>query len=410
MIIALAVLLAAVFIAYHHTFFSYCAYIFNVNKFPKFAGLICGVINFSFWFIYVFYLPISLEPAAIILYAIFLLVEVKIIFKANLIQMLFISVTFTINLFAKRLAVLATVALINNGIIVDAMNNVEHSALVAVICFAVSVSTIGFARKIIPRNSLDTILSDNKNLAFLTTAYSIIFVTLFIFLLTIGADVGKELLYHYVALGFIAISAFAVFIIFAYKLAELRIQTETYKRLSIKNTEDLEKIKNLEQVAIKDTLTHLYTRDYADEMIQKMIDQNEFFFVAFIDLDGLKIVNDNYGHDEGDFYIKTVAEILQDYFKDEFVCRYGGDEIVIVGRCKAEYETTRKLVQSYKAVVNIPKQYNKNYSTSISYGVAFKHTNESITASELIAVSDARMYEIKRSNKKHRKVVSVKAY
>ncbi len=408
MITLLLVLLGVMFIAYHHTFFSYCAYIFNVNKYPKLPGLICGAINFTFWIIYLFFAPIIFESAAIFLYAFLLLVETKIVFKANIIQMLFISVTFTINLFAKRLAVLATMALLNGGIIVDVMSDIKNSLIVAIICFGVSVSTINFARKAIPRNSLDTILSDNKNLAFLTTAYSILFVTLFAFLLTIDVDAGQGLLYQYVTLGFVSISAFAVFIVFAYNLAELRIQTETYKRLSIKNTEDLEKIKNLEQVAIKDTLTYLYTRDYADELIQKMIDKKEHFFVAFVDLDGLKIVNDNYGHDEGDFYIKTVAEILQDYFKDDYVCRYGGDEMVVVGTCTAEDETTRKLIQSYKAVVNIPKQYNKVYATSISYGVAFKRPSESITASELIAVSDARMYELKKSNKKHRKVVSIK--
>ncbi len=409
MITLLSALLVFVFIAYHYTYFSYCTYIFNINKFPKFEGIACGLINFSFWLVYIFYVPINFEAAAILLYAFLLLIEAKIVFKANFIQMLFISITFTINLFAKRLAVLAIVALLNNGIIVDVMNDVEYTILVAIICFAVSVSTIGFARKTIPRNSLDTILSDNKNLAFLTMAYSILFFTLFAFLLTIDVDAGRSLLYHYAILGLVTINAFAVFIIFAYNLAELRIQTETYKRLSLKNTEDLEKIKNLEQVAIRDTLTYLYTRDYADELIQKMIDDKEFFFVAFVDLDGLKTVNDVHGHEEGDFYIKTVADILQDYFKENTVCRYGGDEVVIVGTCKAEDETVKKLVQSYKAVVSIPKQYNKTYTTSISYGVAFKRPNEVITASELIAVSDSRMYELKKSNKKHRKVVSVKA-
>ncbi len=409
MIILLCALFVISFIAYQHTFFSYCSYIFNLNKFPWLAGIICGLVNFVFWLVYVFYIPISYEPVAIFLYAIVLLLETKLVFHASLIQMLFISVTFTINLFAKRLAVLATMALLHHGIIVDVMSDLNISVIVAIICFTVSISTISLARKSIPRNSLDTILSDNKNLAFLTTAYSILFATLFVFLLTISVDGGRELLYHYVVLGFVTISAFAVFIVFAFNLAELRIQTETYKRLSHKNTEDLEKIKNLEQVAIKDPLTYLYTRNYADELIQKMIDAHNFFFVAFVDLDGLKIVNDEHGHEEGDFYIKTVAEILQDYFKDDSVCRYGGDEIVIVGTCMVEDEVTKKLIQSYKAVSNIPKMYSKNYATSISYGVAFKHPNEVITAAELIAISDSRMYEIKKSNKKHRKVVSVKA-
>ncbi len=404
----LTILLVLSFVGYHYTFFSYCVYIFNVNKYPKLASVICGVVNLSFWTIYIFYISSNYEAVAIVLYAFVLLVETRLVFKATLIQMLFISVTFSINLFAKRLAVLATMAIFNHNTVVYVLSDVGLSLLVASICFTLSISTIGLARKTIPRNSLDTILSDNKNLAFLTTAYSILFAALFAFFLTLEADAGNELLFHYAIFGAIVISAFAVFIIFAYNLAELRIQTETYKRLSRKNTEDLEKIKDLEKVAIKDALTYLYTRDYADELIREMIREKDLFFVAFIDLDGLKIVNDSHGHEEGDFYIKTVAEILQDYFKDDAVCRYGGDEIVVVGKCNTEDEVTKRLIQSYKAVINIPKLYRKNYKTSISYGVAFRHTNEVITASELITIADTRMYELKRSNNKHRKVVSIK--
>ncbi len=401
-------LLILSFFGYHYTFFSYCAYIFNVNKYPKIASVVCGAFNLSCWIIYIFYWSSNYEAAVLLLYALAVFVQTRIVFKATLRQMLFITVTFTINLFAKRLAVLATMALLKHTTIAYVLSDIELSAIVAIACFTISISTIGFARKMIPRNSLDTILSDNKNLAFLTIAYSILFGTLFAFCLAMEADGGNILLIHYIVLGTIVISAFAVFIIFAYNLAELRIQTETYKRLSQKNNEDLKHLEDLEKAAIKDALTYLYTRDYADELIQKMIDEDCLFFVAFIDLDGLKKVNDIHGHEEGDFYIKTVADILRDYFKDDAVCRYGGDEIVIVGRCNAEDTATRKLIQSCKVVASIPKLYNKDYKTSISYGVAFKHANEIITTSELIAIADTRMYELKKQNNKHRKAVSVK--
>ncbi len=406
--IILCILLIISFAGYHFTFFSYCVDIFNVNKFPRMAGILCGVVNLSYWLIYIFLISSNYEAVSILAYAVLLLIETRIIFKARFIQMLFIAVTFTINLFAKRLAVIATMAMITNHTAVYVLNDTMLAVIVSMICFTVSISTISFARKMISRNLLDTILSDNKNLAFLTTAFSILFFTLFAFFLTIGANGGVRLLFHYVVFGVIVISAFAVFIVFAYSLAELRIQTETYKRLRLKNTEDLKKIKDLEQVAAKDTLTQLYTREYADEFVQKMIDEKVLFFVAFVDLDGLKTVNDHHGHDEGDFYIKTVAETLQDYFKSDVVCRYGGDEIIIIGKCDTEEEVTKRLIQSYKAVINIPKLYHKKYKTSISYGVAFKHANEVIAASELIAIADTRMYQLKRSNNKHRKVVSVK--
>ncbi len=404
----LTILLIISFIGYHFTFFSYCTYIFNINKFPRQAAIICGAVNLSFWLVYIFYLSANYEALSLILSVLILIVETKIVFKAKLIQMLFIAVTFSINLFAKRLAVLATMALWHQNTVVYVLNDLRLSLIVSIICFTLSISTIDFARKRIPRTSLDTILSDNKNLTFLTTAYSILFGTLLAFFLCLGADGGSRLLFHYVVLGFIVISAFAIFIIFAYNLAELRIQTETYKKLSQKNSEDLEQIKDLEKAAIKDAQTFLYTRDYADEFIEKLIKQQQLFFVAFIDLDGLKVVNDFHGHEEGDFYIKTVAEILQDYFRNDIACRYGGDEIVVIGKCDTEDEIIKRLLQCCKEVANIPQLYHKSYKTSISYGVAFKHANESITAAELIAIADNRMYALKKSSNKHRKVVSIK--
>ncbi len=411
MMTLLSVLFVVSFIGYHYTFFSYCAYIFNTNKLPIYHGIICGAVNLCGWAIYVFFVPIQLEPVMLIVCAIILVIETKIVFKTDIIQTLFTAVTFTINLFAKRIAVLATIALFTHeATIVDAVASTELSLIASIACFTVSISTITFARTKISRNSLDTILADNKNLTFLTTAFSIVFFTLFTFLLTIGIDIGgNELLYHYVVLGFVSITAFAIFIVFAHNLAELRISTETYKKLSQKNSEDLERLKDLEQEAIKDNLTGLYTRDFADTTAKKIVEESSSAFVAFIDLDGLKTVNDIYGHEEGDFYIKSVADILKNYFRDESVCRYGGDEMLVIGKYNTEDEVTKKLVWCYKAVLDISTKHKKNYSTSISYGSAFKHLHETISSDELIAIADTRMYEIKKSNKKHRKVVSVRA-
>ncbi len=404
----LFILFVLSFCGYNYTVFSYCGYIFSANKFPLVKGIICGLLNISFLAFYIFFLPVQFEALAICTYAVALAIEIRLVLKANFTQMLFIGVTFTVNLFAKRLAVLATIALINDSTITQAVTSSDMLLIVGIVSFTLSISTIRLARKSIPRNSLDTILADNKNLTFLTAAFSILLLTLFFFLLTIHVDAGRELLYHYIVLAVSTIAAFSTFIVFAYFLAELRISTETYKRLSAKNVEALEDLKDLEEEATKDNLTGLFTRDYADNVTQRMVEQEKSFFVAFIDLDGLKTVNDTFGHEEGDFYIRTVAEILSDYFREHVVCRYGGDEMVVLGRYSSEDEITKSLIQCYRAVLNIPKQYSKEYVTSISYGVAFKHPNEIITAKELIAIADARMYELKRSHKRHRKVIAVK--
>ncbi len=408
MAILLSCLLILSNIGYHIVLFSYCAYIFNINKSPIKEGIICGLANFAFWVAFIVLIPIQYEYVALIVYAVLLALESRLVFKIKFTEMMFIAITFAINLFAKRMVALAVIAIIKGTSIVNAVNSFELIAIVAIISFTVSISTINFARKAIPRNSLDTILADNKNLTFLTSAFAILFVTLAVFLCTINVEIqGNNLLYHYVVLGVVVISAFAVFILFAHNLAELRISTETYKRLTQENTANLEKLKDLEQEAIKDDLTGLYTRDYADKTAKELVAKEDPVFIAFIDLDGLKIVNDDFGHDEGDFYIRRVAEILKDYFRESTVCRYGGDEMVVIGRFKSEEEITKKLVWCYKAVLNICELYSKEYKTSISYGVAYKHLHESISAADLISIADTRMYSLKANNKKLRKVTSV---
>ncbi len=398
------------FVGYYFSFFSYSSYIFNVNKFPVLACVVCGVINLVFWYLYVFYVSVEHEPLFMLLYAAVLLIETKIVFKKELIPSLFISVTFCINLFAKRMIALSVVALFNDGLVVDTITDHTIASIVAIICFTLSISTINLARKMISRSALDTILADTKNLSFLTAAFSVLFVIIFAFQQSMRVDTGgNELLYHYIILGLFVINAFAVFILFAYSSAELRISTETFRLLKKKNTEDIQQLEKIQKDALTDVLTGLYSRDYADERINAQIADSSLFFVAFVDLDGLKIVNDNYGHEEGDFYIVTVADILKEFFSENTICRYGGDEIVVIGNYKKEDEVTKRLIQCYKSVTKIPKIYKKKYTTSISYGVAFHHPKEHLTASQLIAIADSRMYELKKSNKRHRKVVDLKA-
>jgi len=84
-----------------------------------------------------------------------------------------------------------------------------------------------------------------------------------------------------------------------------------------------------------DALTGLYNRRYLDESLVREFHRaqrsNSILSVAMLDIDRLKSVNDTYGHEVGDRMIRHVAEIVQlSLRKSDLVCRYGGDEIVIV--------------------------------------------------------------------------------
>src|SRR5690606_21685079 len=82
-----------------------------------------------------------------------------------------------------------------------------------------------------------------------------------------------------------------------------------------------------------DILTDLHNRTYFNEEIER-IEQLDLYPVSciYIDMNGLKIINDQFGHDVGDQYLKNFAEILQfvTHKKDFSISRIGGDEFVLL--------------------------------------------------------------------------------
>lgn len=94
---------------------------------------------------------------------------------------------------------------------------------------------------------------------------------------------------------------------------------------SIKEREDA-----VEKEASEDGLTGLYNRRYAMQALQDSYDGDREFSLAFIDLNRLKYMNDVYGHDVGDLYIKSMADILKKITWEHMAARVGGDEFLLL--------------------------------------------------------------------------------
>lgn len=99
----------------------------------------------------------------------------------------------------------------------------------------------------------------------------------------------------------------------------------SYEKIIIKKESIQEKIS-------KDTLTNLYNRKFIYKIVDNYCDQFESAFaVLFIDINELKYVNDTYGHEAGDRYIKKVScAIIEGIREIDFPARIGGDEFVVV--------------------------------------------------------------------------------
>lgn len=151
----------------------------------------------------------------------------------------------------------------------------------------------------------------------------------------------------------------------------------------------------LEKIINRDYLTQVNTRAYGYKQIEKLIEKNEKFTIAIIDIDNFKSINDVYGHLFGDEVLKAVAKVLVENIEDEdFVIRFGGEEFIIVFESKTKSECVDKL-EKLKAKVN-KIELEKDLIISFSAGTK-DWDNTSLNS--VIKEADELLYEAKNKGK-----------
>jgi len=125
--------------------------------------------------------------------------------------------------------------------------------------------------------------------------------------------------------------------------------------------------------------------------------------IGFImaDLDHFKMFNDRYGHEIGDLLLKAVSTLMRSTIRlEDIVCRYGGEEFLIILPSAGLDDAFRRALQINKAVSQISFEHNEHLvkDVTISAGVsAFPdHGKE---ADKLIAVADAALYRAKNEGR-----------
>jgi diguanylate cyclase (GGDEF)-like protein len=155
-------------------------------------------------------------------------------------------------------------------------------------------------------------------------------------------------------------------------------------------------------LALRDELTGLYNRRafrvLASRSLRAAHTSQQHALVFFADLDGLKRINDRFGHGEGDRALTRAAAGLKATFnsKSDIVARLSGDEfiaLVIEGERRGAGELCRHLQQS----VAIRGARESRYALTLSVGVARSETDRPQSLSELMAQADAALYRDKLS-------------
>ena len=160
----------------------------------------------------------------------------------------------------------------------------------------------------------------------------------------------------------------------------------------------------LRQYAATDRMTGAYNREWGMNIITSLRDEANRYTMeislCFLDLDNLKRVNDQYGHEAGDYLIQETVKTVRRFIrKDDIICRWGGDEFVLLLRCPtAEAKTIMDSILDDMRARNEAKQ--NLYPLSFSYGITNFLRDERDTVDDIIGWADALMYEHKMRKKR----------
>lgn len=157
----------------------------------------------------------------------------------------------------------------------------------------------------------------------------------------------------------------------------------------------------LQHLSLNDDLTDLLNRrgflSLAQQQIKIAKRADWESMLLFADLDGLKVINDTFGHPEGDQALRAVANILKQTFRaSDLIARLGGDEFVVL----AINFSNSGIKTITKRLMNNVAQYNTQnplYNLSLSYGVARFESRNQLSLEELISKADESLYKHKKN-------------
>jgi diguanylate cyclase (GGDEF)-like protein/PAS domain S-box-containing protein len=162
--------------------------------------------------------------------------------------------------------------------------------------------------------------------------------------------------------------------------------------------------RRLQEMIIKDELTQVYNRRYIDFQMKNMgIEFQEFkqaFGILFVDIDDLKLVNDEYGHNVGDEVLKLVSRTISNNIRSkDIVGRWGGEEFVVLAKVNNQVELLM-IAEKLRILVGKSSLSTKDGITiqkTISIGCTLYKEND--TLHDFVDRADKAMYQSKKTGK-----------
>lgn len=151
----------------------------------------------------------------------------------------------------------------------------------------------------------------------------------------------------------------------------------------------------------RDSLTGLYNRRFAaavfSDMLSKTNKKNEKLSVLLLDCDNFKVINDTYGHIQGDQVLVEVAALLLAKIRqDDIAIRWGGDEFLVVAPYTDEAKIKAVMERFKRELIKVSEKLQIDISVSGGFAV---YPTEAKTLDELIQAADTKLYLLKGANR-----------
>lgn len=194
-------------------------------------------------------------------------------------------------------------------------------------------------------------------------------------------------------------------------------QTQTMNLFALAVSNSLETIQEydrktslmnkLDKLRQEDPLTHIYNRAGAvqhwPELIRYAREEKLFPAAIFVDIDDLKGVNDRYTHEEGDRYIKAVADVIRGCCgPHDIAVRFGGDEFIVYAAVTSAADVEKRITAIRESLNGYNQAHPSSYDRGVSIGRFICDDVDKADPDMMVSRADSDMYHEKRSKKLRR--------
>jgi len=337
-------------------------------------------------------------------YSILMYILYKTMYKEITLKIVYIILFSTLSIYACILVYRGFIAIAYDLTFTYVSKNIGIDLIAAILSIYTNVLAMIILRKVVDEGEIRVFFADKEGVLFTTT----IFFYAYMYSGYNTVNTYLEEPYPFIKVIQIKIGLFLflgtfLFSFFGYLLSRFNLFRDKTRQVQVQLHNLREEEKKYLDIATYCPMTGAYKRAYGIVYLKNKLAQNEkVFTVTFIDLDGLKKVNDQLGHQAGDLYICSVVNVLKNTCEGSMISRYGGDEFLVIMDEKDQYEAEKSLILSCKTVEEIAKSSDINFEMSISYGYYEVTPKNKLSYEEILDMIDNRMYEFKKARKKTR--------